>query len=91
VDLVLKHLDIQAFKMLLSNFVWRFCNDIPKISLLAAEVLVDITRLALQMQSTGLVHDNTTISITSLYFPLLCEHLRCSLGISNGQKDSPRK
>jgi hypothetical protein len=53
VDLVLKHLDIQASKMLLSNFVSQFCNDIPKISLLAAEVLVDITRLALQMQSTG--------------------------------------
>lgn len=52
-DLVLKHRDIQASKMLLSNFVWRFCNDIPKISLPAAEVLVDIMRLALQMQSTG--------------------------------------
>jgi hypothetical protein len=53
VDLVLKHRDIQASKMLLSNFVWRFCNDIPKISLPAAEVLVDNMRLALQMQSTG--------------------------------------
>jgi hypothetical protein len=40
VDLVLKRLDILASKMLHSSFIWRVCNDIPKISLLAAEVLV---------------------------------------------------